>query len=100
MPGPAPSPEDASSKRHDEARDRNARIAEAARRHHFDLDAHVPFICECDDSRCEALVRLTSAEYEAARSAADYLVAPGHQVDDARIVRVRDGCWLYAAELG
>ncbi len=82
--------------RHLHVRARNTRIGEAARRHHFGRDAPVPFICECDDERCDALIRLTVEEYETARSTADYLVAPGHQVDHAQIVRVKDGCWLYA----
>ncbi len=96
MPAPLPSPDSHGTTRHLEARARNARIGQAARRHHFGPDAHVPFICECDDGRCDALVRLTLEEYELARSAADFLVAPGHQVDHAQIVRVKEGCWLYA----
>jgi hypothetical protein len=86
--------------RHDEARARNARIGDAARRHHFGDDAHVPFICECDDRHCDALIRLTLPEYDVARSTADYLVAPGHQVERAYIVRAKDDCWLYAGEHG
>jgi len=59
-------------------RARNERIAAAARRHHFDHIAPVPFLCECSDSGCEALVRITLADYEARRLAADFLVVPGH----------------------
>lgn len=100
MPAPCPGPDGYSLCRHDETRARNVRIAGAARRHHFARGAHVPFICECDDEGCDALLGLTLEDYELGRSAADYLVAPGHQVDHAHVVRVRDGCWLYAGEHG
>lgn len=55
----------------------------------------MPFICECSHDRCEELIRLTLTEFVAARVVCDYLVAPGHQVEDAEIVRVKDGVWLY-----
>ena len=61
-----------------EMRARNERIAAAARRHHFDQVAPVPFLCECNDDECEALVRITLAEYESSRLSADFLVVPGH----------------------
>jgi hypothetical protein len=85
--------------RPDATRERNERIAAAAARHHFDLEALVTFLCECSDSRCEELLRLTLPAYRGARGGGDYLVAPGHQVDDARIVRIKDACWLYRAEV-
>lgn len=100
MAGLPPNSKDYAATRHDGARARNVQIGDAARRHHFDHAAHVPFICECDDERCDALLRLTLDEYDIARAAADYLVTPGHQVDHAHIVRVTDGCWLYAGERG
>jgi hypothetical protein len=74
---------------------RNARIATAARLHRFDPQVAVPFICECSDERCDALVRLRLFEYTGLRQSYDYLVAPGHQVMEATVVRVRDGVWLY-----
>ena len=83
--------------RETETRARNERIATSARRHHFDRSAPVPFLCECSNRACEALLRITLDEYRLTRAAADFLVAPGHQVDDARIVRVRDAVWLYRA---
>jgi hypothetical protein len=92
---PAPTPDGSFVPRADESRARNERIAAAARRHHFDHEAPVPFLCECSDDRCEELVRMTLARYGTIREAADYLVAPGHQVNDAEIVRVTDACWLY-----
>jgi hypothetical protein len=77
---------------------RNARIAHAARVHRFDTGVAVPFICECSEDRCEALMRLTLGEFTRLRSSCDYLVAPAHQVDDATIVRVTEGVWLYRGE--
>jgi hypothetical protein len=85
--------------RPDETRLRNDHIAAAARLNRFDRQIAVPFICECSEHRCEELIRLTLSEFHAARAESDYLVAPGHQVESARIVRVRDGLWLYCAEL-
>jgi hypothetical protein len=77
---------------------RNARIAHAARVHRFDAGVAVPFICECSEDRCEALMRLTLGEFMRLRASCDYLVSPGHQVSDATIVRVKDGVWLYRDE--
>ena len=74
---------------------RNARIAKAARVHRFDPQVSVPFICECSKERCDALMRLPLAEYARLRQVCDYLVEPGHQVEGATIVSVKDGVWLY-----
>jgi len=82
-----------------ENRQRNERIAAAAARHHFDRDVPVPFLCECSDPRCEELLRITLRDYRDARTDGDYLAVPGHQVDHARIVRIRDRCWLYQGEV-
>jgi hypothetical protein len=84
--------------RPDETRLRNEHIAAAARLNRFDRQIAVPFICECSEHRCEELIRLTLGEFHAARIESDYLAAPGHQVEGARIVRVRDGLWLYRDE--
>jgi hypothetical protein len=92
---PAPAPDGYVISRAHEVRARNERIAAAARRHHFEHEAPVPFLCECSDERCGEFLRMTVNRYAAARGAADYLVVPGHQVDDANIVRVTDVCWLY-----
>jgi hypothetical protein len=78
-----------------EIRERNERIAAAATRHRFDRDVPVPFLCECSDPRCEQLLRMTLRDYRTARADGDFVAAAGHQVDHARIVRIRDGCWLY-----
>jgi hypothetical protein len=61
----------------------NARIAAAARAHHFGSRSPVPFVCECDGAECHEFVTLTLAEYEAQRRQDGYLVAPGHTAADA-----------------
>ena len=90
--------EDSGLPRPDDRRLRNERIAATAAANKFDRAITVPFICECSEHRCEDLVRLTLAQFEAARGESDYVVAPEHQVDEAQIVRVRDGVWLYRAD--
>lgn len=98
MNAPSPSPDGSGLPRHGDIRARNQRIAEAARRHHFDPDAAVPFLCECSERRCEELLRMTIRQYQAARDGGDYLVAPGHQVEEAKIVRIKEICWLYRTD--
>jgi len=90
-----PSAEGSRQPRPQETRERNARIAATARAHRFDSAVAVPFICECSEARCEELIRLPLVEYTSVRDACDFIVAPGHQVDDATIVRVKDAVWLY-----
>jgi hypothetical protein len=99
MASPAALANDGRLPRPDETRLRNDHIAAAARLNRFDRQIAVPFICECSEHRCEELIRLTLGEFQAARVESDYLVAPGHQVEAARIVRVREGLWLYRAEV-
>jgi hypothetical protein len=84
--------------RPDVTRIRNGHIAAAARLDRLDRQIAVPFICECSEHRYEELIRLTLGEFHSARTESDYLVAPGHQVETARIVRVHDGLWLYRTE--
>jgi hypothetical protein len=39
----------------------------------------LPFLCECDDVTCRAIIRLTAAEYEAIRATHDRCVCvEGH----------------------
>ena len=87
--------QDPSHSRPEETRARNERIAEAARSHRFDHTAAVPFICECSEARCEQLVRLRLVDYARVREACDHLTAPGHQIEGANIVRVKEGVWLH-----
>lgn len=56
----------------------NARIAAAARVHHFGVHSPVPFVCECDDPGCREFVTLTLPEYAARREEGTPLLAPGH----------------------
>lgn len=62
----------------------NARIAAAARAHHFDDRSPVPFVCECDDADCREFVTLTLPEYGVHRGRGLFLVAPGHAVPRAK----------------
>ena len=69
-------------------REANERIAER-RAELTAIDGPTPFLCECDDQRCTALVRLTLDEYEQVRSeATQFVIVPGHptdgEVDDPR----------------
>jgi hypothetical protein len=79
-------------------RRRNERIARAARAHRFGEAAPVPFLCECSDDHCVEILRMPLALYRDAREAADFLAAPGHEVDDAEIARVREHCWLFRVD--
>lgn len=74
---------------------RNARIAGSAALHRFDKAIALPFLCECSDERCDELMRISLREFDEARAGGNYLTVPGHQVDDATIVRIRESCWLY-----
>jgi hypothetical protein len=93
-----PNPDHIPHARPQEVRRRNNRIAYNARTQQFAPETPVTFMCECSDERCAELVRLTLTRYADGRAGADYIVAPGHQVDAADIVRVRDGFWLYRTE--
>jgi hypothetical protein len=46
-----------------------------------------PYLCECEEERCVAIVRLSIAEYEEVRSGPrQFLLAPGHEEDDDQVV--------------
>jgi hypothetical protein len=98
MLGPAKSADGGGLWRPDKTRLRNEHIAAVARLNRFDRQFAVPFICECSEHRCEELIRLTLSEFDVARRESDHLVAPGHRVERARIVRARAGLWLYCSE--
>jgi hypothetical protein len=58
-------------------------------------DRATPFLCECDDLNCTAVVLLTLHEYEAARdSRRRFLICPGHVAENAEVVDRRDRFWL------
>lgn len=53
------------------------------------------YLCECADSSCSKIVRLTHAEYEGVRTEPNrYLVLDGHVVPDLEDVVERHGGWL------
>ena len=63
----------------------NERIAESAVRLGF--SAPVPFLCECDDRRCYAIVRLPLAEYRRRRSLGEAVTIVGHAQQPAAVGR-------------
>jgi hypothetical protein len=74
-------------------RDANEGIRDAAEEH--GLDGPIPFICECAEETCTAIVRLTLGEYERIRlSSTRFLNAPDHHhaaQGFAKVVQVGDG---------
>jgi hypothetical protein len=74
-------------------RDANEHIGAAAGV--YEIEAPVPFICECADARCSDIVRLTLEQYEEIRAdSRHFLIVPGHQdpaEGAAEIVAERDG---------
>ena len=70
-------------------RDANEHIGAAAGA--YGIDSPIPFICECADAQCSAIVRLTLVQYEEVRAdSRHFLNIPGHQ-DAAEVVAERDG---------
>jgi hypothetical protein len=63
----------------------------------------VPFICECADPGCSAIVQLTLEEYERVRSeSTHFLTTPGHESSagpHARVVR-RHPSYLVVEKIG
>jgi hypothetical protein len=54
-------------------------------------EERTPYLCECDDDRCTAIIRLTLAEYEAVRTnPRQFVVIPGHDSTPDRIVKEHD----------
>jgi hypothetical protein len=74
-------------------RDANERISAAAGS--YAVDMPVPFICECSDPGCSAIVRLDLEQYEEIRAdPRHFLSMPGHQAASqgaAVVVAERDG---------
>jgi len=51
-----------------------------------------PYLCECEDEACMAVVRLTREEYEAVRAHPKrFVMAPGHQEADDRLLQQAAG---------
>jgi hypothetical protein len=63
----------------------------------------VPFLCECEEERCMAIVRLALPEYERVRRMPKrFLVAPGHESAPDRVIaeRERFTSWRRRAKKG
>jgi hypothetical protein len=73
-------------------REANERIEQQAATAPMEL---VPFICECADPGCTAIVRMTLGEYEQIRSdGRSFLNVPGHEANalgHSEVVRRGDG---------
>lgn len=80
---------------------RDANEAIAARRAELSaVEGSTPFLCECEDERCNELVRLTLEEYEAVRAESNHFVlVPGHETRGTAIVREGEG-WVCVAKDG
>jgi hypothetical protein len=44
----------------------------------IDDGSSLPFLCECEDTACRAVIRLTATAYSEARAAGRYIVAETH----------------------
>ena len=55
----------------------NERIAEQARA--IAYEGEIPFLCECDDSTCFAIVRITAAGFVDARASGVEVAVPEHR---------------------
>ena len=58
-------------------------------------EERAPYLCECEDAACTTVVLLAQAEYEHVRSGPRwFLVAPGHEDGDSRVLDRHDGFWV------
>jgi hypothetical protein len=74
-------------------REANERIEEEAEANEL-TERPIPFICECADPSCVAVLLLTLAEYRRVRSdARRFIVAPGHEagLSESEPIEHRDG---------
>jgi hypothetical protein len=66
-----------------------------------DTDQRAAFCCECAQLGCNALVEMTIAEYEHVRAhPRRFLVAHGHQIDDAERVVESTGGYIVVEKIG
>jgi hypothetical protein len=81
-------------KAHNEALIRDAN--ESVRAVQEDLgmpEGRMPFICECEDAECRAIIRMTQAAYEEMRSnPRRFVIAPGHPSLGEAVDRQSDYC--------
>jgi hypothetical protein len=54
----------------------NERIYESAM--DYEVTRAIPFLCECPDASCAAIIRLDAEEYERIRKSGRFFNAPGH----------------------
>jgi hypothetical protein len=55
-------------------------------------DERTQYLCECQDERCTAVIRLTREEYEAVRAhPTRFVMAPGHQEAGQRVLQEEPG---------
>jgi len=67
-------------------RDANELI-EQRRRELTTVAGRTPFLCECADAYCKAVIPLTTDEYETVRAKSNrFVLQPGHPTTDAEIV--------------
>ena len=55
-------------------------------------EERTPYLCECQDERCTAVIRLTREEYEAVRAHPKrFVMMPGHQEPGQRVLQEEPG---------
>jgi hypothetical protein len=66
---------------------RKANESIAAKARELNMEAPIPFLCECSDTRCLGRVPLSIEEYDEARAAPQrYLTIAGHEVEGAFVI--------------
>jgi hypothetical protein len=80
-------------------REANEKIAE--RRDELDaVEGRTPFLCECEEESCTAILQLTVQEYSEARATADrFVIVPGH-VTDGEETSLRGEGWVCVTKEG
>jgi hypothetical protein len=59
----------------------------------------IPFLCECPDEGCSALIPLNRDEFDAARSRPHaFFARHGHEPDEADVVDSAEGFLLYESD--
>jgi len=78
-------------------RQANEAIAHAATQHGLDQTQPTPFICECSDSTCTKIIRLSLDDYRRVRDNPRWFVhAPDHEVDVTGAVELLEEHETYA----
>jgi len=55
-------------------------------------EERTPYLCECEEETCTAVIRLTREEYEQVRAHSKrFVMTPGHQGERDRVVRDEAG---------